>query len=56
VDDLIKSIIEGKVEFDKEIWKNISDSAKDLVKKCLTVKPSKRITPAKALKHAWIVY
>ena len=55
VDELINSIIKGKVEFEKKIWKNISDSAKDLVKKCLTVNPAKRITPQKALSHPWIV-
>ena len=31
--------MEGKIEFDKNIWKNISDDAKDLVKKCLNVNP-----------------
>ena len=53
---MIESIIKGKIEYEKKVWKNISDSAKDLVKKCLTLNPSKRITPDKALKHPWIVF
>ena len=55
IDDLIKSIIEGKIEFEKDIWKNISSEAKDLVKKCLNVNPKKRITPIKALQHNWFI-
>ena len=32
---LIQSIVESKLTFPKEDWKNISDSAKDLIKKML---------------------
>ena len=32
---LIQSIVESKLTFPNEDWKNISDSAKDLIKKML---------------------
>lgn len=35
-------------------WDLISDTAKDLVKKMLTVEPSERITVQEALNHPWI--
>ena len=36
-------------------WKQISDNAKDLVRRMLTVDPTKRITAKELLKHPWIV-
>ena len=33
----------------------MTDEAKDLIKKMLTVDQSKRITAAEVLKHPWIV-
>ena len=35
-------------------WDHISDNAKDLVKKMLTLDPNKRITVDEALEHPWI--
>ncbi|RNA34345.1 peripheral plasma membrane CASK isoform X2 [Brachionus plicatilis] len=38
----------------KKQWESISDSAKDLVKKMLTLDPGSRITAEQALNHPWI--
>ena len=35
-------------------WDSISDSAKDLIKRMLTLDPSSRITAEEALEHPWI--
>lgn len=45
----------GKIEFHDRYWKNVSAEAKDFVKQCLTVDPSKRITADDAMKHPWFV-
>lgn len=45
----------GKIEFHDRYWKNISTEAKEFVKACLTVDPSKRITADEALRHPWMV-
>ena len=43
----------GEFDFDGEEWDEISNDAKDLIKK-LIVKPERRLTAAEALKHRWI--
>lgn len=45
----------GQYDFRPRYWKNISSGAKDLVTKCLTLKPSKRATATEALNHDWMV-
>ena len=35
-------------------WDDVSDDAKDIVKKLLTYDPAKRISAADALQHKWI--
>lgn len=35
-------------------WDDVSDDAKDLVRKLLTYDPNKRISAAEALQHKWI--
>lgn len=44
------------MEFNEEIWGEISLKGKDLVIQCLTLDPNIRITAARALEHPWIVY
>ena len=51
---LFETIIRGKFEFHTEYWGNISASAKDLIKKLLTVDPAKRLTAKEALQHPWV--
>lgn len=51
---LSQQVIEGCYTFPDKYWKDISDEAKDIIRKLLTVDPTKRITVAQALDHPWI--
>ncbi|KAE9554178.1 hypothetical protein FO519_002599 [Halicephalobus sp. NKZ332] len=48
------SIIEGKYSLQGSPWNYISDDAKDLLTRLLTVDPEKRLTAAQALRHRWL--
>ena len=50
---LIQSIFESKLTFPKEDWKNISESAKDLIKKMLSSE-KKRISAKEIMNHKWL--
>ena len=50
---LIESIVESKLTFPSEDWKNISESAKDLIKKMLSSE-KKRISAKEIMNHKWI--
>jgi len=52
---LFRLIRAGKFEFDSPYWDEVSNEAKDLIKKMLTVDAKKRITAAGVLKHVWVV-
>jgi calcium-dependent protein kinase len=43
----------GEFEFEGEEWLEVSDSAKDLIKR-LICKPERRLTADEALKHEFI--
>ncbi|XP_016288010.1 serine/threonine-protein kinase Chk2 isoform X2 [Monodelphis domestica] len=47
-------IISGKYKLIPEVWKAVSDTALDLVKKLLVVDPKKRYTTEEALAHPWL--
>jgi len=52
---LFEQIKAGDYSFADEYgWHMITDPAKELIGKMLTVDPAKRITPAEALAHPWI--
>lgn len=51
---LYKQIKKGDFDFPAPYWTNISDSAKDLVRKLLTVDPAARYTAKQVLEHPWI--
>ena len=51
----MKKVRLGKFSFSDSCWSNISDSAKDLIKKLLTYDQDQRISAEEALKHPWIV-
>lgn len=51
---ILKRVQSGEFTFDPRHWKDVSDQAKDLVRRCLTYVPSKRITAQAALQHPWI--
>lgn len=51
---IFDAIIEGELDFDSQPWPSISESAKDLVRKMLTMDPKKRLTAAQVLEHPWM--
>lgn len=50
---LYRKIKRAEYDMPSPYWDNISENAKDLVKKLLQPDPKKRITADKALQHAW---
>ncbi|PWA98668.1 EF-hand domain pair, Serine/threonine-protein kinase Mps1 [Artemisia annua] len=53
-EDIFEEVLHGKLEFSIDPWPNISESAKELVKKMLVRDPKKRITAHEVLCHPWI--
>jgi len=51
---LFRAITQGNYSFPSPYWDDISDSAKDLIKRLLVVNPQKRLKPEEALLHPWI--
>jgi len=51
---LYELIKRGRFTFYDEDWSNISDEAKDLIKRLLTRNPLERISASEAKKHKWI--
>lgn len=51
--EVFEKISEGRFDFHHREWKKVSEEAKDLIKRLLTVDPKKRIKPGEALKHPW---
>ncbi|GLE11708.1 hypothetical protein PINS_up024295 [Pythium insidiosum] len=51
---LFRKIRRGKFQFDSPYWDNVSDDAKDFIKRMLVVKPAERATAAELLTHRWI--
>mmetsp|Transcript_22080 Transcript_22080/g.77391 ORF Transcript_22080/g.77391 Transcript_22080/m.77391 type:complete len:714 (-) Transcript_22080:107-2248(-) len=52
---IFEQVRKGKYEFQSPWWDNVSDCAKDLVRRMLTLDPRKRITCEQVLAHPWIV-
>lgn len=50
---IIDAVKKGKYTLDEPEWDDVSEEAVDLVKKCLTYDPEKRVTASEALDHAW---
>lgn len=55
---LLKDQMRGSINFDKkrDIWKGISEEAKDFIQQCCHVEPKKRPTAEQALKHPWLLH
>ena len=51
--EILQMVQKGEFDFDGEEWDEISNDAKDLIKK-LICKPEKRLTAEEALKHRWV--
>jgi serine/threonine protein kinase len=52
--ELYEMVTTGAVDYDREEFGDVSESAKDLIRKMLTVDPQKRITIDQALQHPWV--
>ena len=53
---LFKKIKKGEYEFHPEFWSAVSEEAKDLIRKLLTLNPTDRLTADQALQHSWVSY
>jgi len=51
---ILKKILKGEYEISQGVWEHISNEAKDLVQKLLTLDPAQRISAKEALEHPWI--
>ena len=45
----------GQYNFNNAVWNNVSDDAKDFVKKLLTMDPAHRMSAKEALNHKWLM-
>ena len=54
-EEIRKKILSGKFSFNPKYFSNISEKAKDLIKKCLIYDKNKRITAENALKHEFFM-
>ncbi|KAI5117907.1 hypothetical protein M0805_003601 [Coniferiporia weirii] len=54
-DQEMQAIIAGDYAFEpEEYWENVSETARDFVRLCLTVDPAVRPTAKEALEHRWL--
>ncbi|XP_074557184.1 calcium-dependent protein kinase 28 isoform X1 [Curcuma longa] len=53
-DGIFREVLKNKPDFRRKPWPQVSDSAKDFVKKLLVKDPRARLTAAQALSHPWV--
>ncbi|TPX67590.1 hypothetical protein SpCBS45565_g03692 [Spizellomyces sp. 'palustris'] len=51
---LFRAILECDYQFDEEYWADISDAAKDFIRRLLVSDPTRRATAKDALTHPWL--
>jgi len=51
---LFEQIMRADYDFPADYWSEISDNAKDFIRKLLVVEPSKRMNSEQALQHPWL--
>ncbi|XP_043192588.1 serine/threonine-protein kinase Chk2-like isoform X1 [Amphibalanus amphitrite] len=51
---LQEQILRGRFTFQRRQWRGVSEPAKDLVRRLLTVDPAQRISVEQALQHPWL--
>ncbi|CAA0832844.1 Calcium-dependent protein kinase 13 [Striga hermonthica] len=49
-----QAIIRGKIDFEREPWPSVSESAKSLVRQMLEPDPKLRLTAKQVLEHSWL--
>jgi len=52
--ELFEQIMKADYDFPEDYWKDISEDAKDFIRKLLVVDPKKRLSAKDALKHRWL--
>jgi calcium-dependent protein kinase len=52
--EIVNSVRIGTYSLTGSEWKNITNDAKDLIKRMLTYDPALRITAEQAINHPWI--
>ncbi len=52
--ELFRKIRKGQYEFHEEYWGQVTNDAKDLIRKLLTVNPSQRYDAEAAMRNGWI--
>ncbi|KAJ8082271.1 Calcium/calmodulin-dependent protein kinase type I [Marasmius tenuissimus] len=51
----MEAIIAGDYKFEPhEYWANVTDTAREFIRECLTIDPASRPTAEEALKHKWL--
>lgn len=53
--NILRQVKKGRYSFPQQVWKNVSKSGIDLVRRLLAVNPTHRISMANAFKHSWVV-
>ena len=53
-ENLGEQVINGFFEFDGPEFERVSDNAKDLISRLMTVDPKLRLTAEEALRHVWL--
>ena len=51
--DVLTKVRSGNFTFNAADWRDVSDDAKNLIRKLLTMNPRDRYTAEQALAHAW---
>lgn len=51
--DIMHAVLRGQVNLTERVWNNVSSEAKELVRMCLEVNPTKRATASEVLKSPW---
>jgi calcium-dependent protein kinase len=49
-----QAILRGNIDFKREPWPNVSENAKDLVRRMLEPDPKLRLTAKQVLEHPWL--
>jgi serine/threonine protein kinase len=52
--EIIENVLRGEYHFNHDPFKNVSDSAKDLINNLLVKDVEKRFTAGQAFNHPWV--